>query len=106
MIKRPKTADAYVNLIDQAIDEIEELRFAIEYDAESMGSLPFLEPLEAMVKDLRQSMVDGEYRFEDEDLPFVNIVDSAPDRQLPFKFLLRMINETHRKGLGIDEDED
>lgn len=106
MIKRPKTVEAYVSLVDQAIDEVEELRFACEYDGESMGTMPFLEPLEQMVKELRQSMADGSYQFENEDLNFIAVVDAAPDRQLPFKFLFRMINETHRKGLGVEEEEE
>lgn len=103
MIKRPKTAEEYVNLVDQALDELDELRFAAEYDMDSMGPMPFLEPLEEMVRDLRQSMRDGSYRFDNEDLPFMNIVRETSDRKLPFKFLLQMINETHRKGLDVDE---
>lgn len=104
MIKRPKTAEAYVTLIDQALYEIEDLRMAAEYDMDSMGPMPFLESLEAMVRDLRQSMRDGSYRFANEDLPFMNIVAKTADNKLPFKFLLQMINETHRKGLNVEED--
>ncbi len=105
MDKRPKTAEAYVDLIEQAIFEIEDLRAAVEYDAESMGgALDFLDELEAGVKAVKQQMVDGTYRFEDRDLPFMKLVDKYDDRILPFKYLLKMINATHRMGLAVDED--
>ena len=103
MIKRPKTVNEYVSLVDQALDEIFELRAAAEYDADSMGSLPFLDDLEEGVRRLKRSMEQGDYQFANEDLPFMGIVEKADDRLLPFKFLFHMINETHRKGLDVDE---
>ena len=105
MIKRPKTAEQYVDLIDQAIFEIEELRLASEYDTDGMGGASsFMDELEQEIRALRRSMVDGEYAFGKEDLPYMGIVDKADERLLPFKYLLRMINETHTKGLDVDED--
>lgn len=104
MIKRPKTVDQYVELVKQAVFEVEELRMATEYDLEQMGGvMTFLDNLEEQVKGLWGSMVQGTYEFRDEDLPFMRIVNTADDRLLPFKFLLRVINETHRKGLDVDE---
>ncbi|MFA7095088.1 MAG: hypothetical protein WC383_01220 [Gammaproteobacteria bacterium] len=104
MIKRPKTVDQYVELVKQAVFEVEELRLATEYDLEQMGGvMTFLDNLEEQVKGLWDSMVQGTYEFRDEDLPFMRIVNTADDRLLPFKFLLRVINETHRKGLDVDE---
>ena len=105
MIKRPKTVEAYVELVNQALFETEDLRMAMEYDAESMGNLPYLEILEPILKDLRESMRDGSYQFENEDLSFMDIVEKESDKTMPFKFLLRMINETHRKGLDISDDD-
>lgn len=104
MIKRPKTVDQYVELVKQAVFEVEELRMATEYDLEQMGGvMTFLDLLEEQVKALWDAMVRGTYEFRDEDLPFMPIVNTADDRLLPFKFLLRVINETHRKGLDVDE---
>ncbi len=104
MIKRPKTVDQYVELVKQAVFEVEELRMATEYDLEQMGGvMTFLDLLEEQVKVLWDSMVQGTYEFRDEDLPFMRIVNTADDRLLPFKFLLRVINETHRKGLDVGE---
>ena len=103
MIKRPKTPEEYVGLVDQALDELFELKAAAEYDPDSMGTLPFMEDLEPMVQDLKRSMENGEYQFRNEDLPFMELVEGVDDRLLPFKFLFRMINETHRKGLDVEE---
>jgi len=103
MLGRPKTAEEYVDLVDQALFEIEDLRAAAEYDMESMGAATeFLEELERDVRALRASMADGSYQFGKEDLRFVNVVARQDERILPFKQLLLKINETHRKGLEVD----
>ncbi|VAW77093.1 hypothetical protein MNBD_GAMMA15-1073 [hydrothermal vent metagenome] len=103
MLGRPKTAEEYVDLVDQALFEIEDLRAAAEYDMESMGAATdFLSELERDVRTLRDSMADGSYLFGKEDLRFVNVVARQDERILPFKQLLLKINETHRKGLEVD----
>ncbi len=105
MLGRPKTPEAYVDLVEQALFEIEDLRAAAEYDMDSMGAATeFLEELERDVRALRASMADGSYQFGKEDLPFVKVVARQDERILPFKSLLLKINETHRKGLEIEED--
>ena len=38
MLGRPKTPEQYVDLVDQALFEIEDLRLATEYDMDSMGA--------------------------------------------------------------------
>ena len=45
-------------------------------------------------------MKDGKYKFATGDLP-MEIVEKYHDAELPFKFLLKRINETHMKGLQI-----
>lgn len=104
MLGRPKTPEQYVDLVDQAIFEIEDLRLAAEYDMESMGAAnEFLSELEQDVRALRDSMADGSYRFGKENLPFVKVVENQDERILPFRQLLLKINETHIKGLDVDE---
>lgn len=104
MDSRPGTAEAYVQLVDQALFEIEELRMSAEYDMDSLGeAMVFLDPLEAGVRDMRASMADGSYRFEDRDLPFMKYVEWHSIAVLPFRHLLCMINATHRMGLQVDE---
>lgn len=105
MLGRPKTPEEYVDLVDQAIFEIEDLRLAAEYDMDSMGAATeFLSELEHDVRRLRESMADGSYRFGRENLPFVKVVEQQDERILPFKQLLLKINETHLKGLDVDGD--
>ena len=105
MLGRPKTPEQYVDLVDQALFEIEDLRAAAEYDMDSMGAAnDFLEELERDVRKIRNSMADGSYQFGKTSLPFVKVVERQDERILPFKSLLLKINETHIKGLEIDED--
>jgi len=102
---RPKTAEEYIYLVDQAICEIDELRSAVEYDFDSMGdAMTFLDTLEKQVKDVYASMKEGSYKFENKDLPFMDLVNNQDDRVLPFKYMLRVINDTHRKGLDVGEE--
>ncbi len=104
MLGRPKTPEEYVDLVDQALFEIGDLRAAVEYDMESMGAATeFLEELERDVRKLRESMSDGSYQFGKTSLPFVKVVEKQDERILPFKRLLLKINETHLNGLEVDE---
>ena len=101
---KPRTPEEYVDLVQQALFEIEELRAAAEYDMEEMGeALVFVDELEAGVRALLESMRDGSYRFADEDLPFMAVVERVHESLLPFKSLLRLINETHRTGLAAGD---
>jgi len=105
MLGRPKTPEQYVDLVDQAIFEIEDLRMAAEYDMDSMGAAnEFLSELERDMRKLRDSMADGSYRFGKDNLPYVRVIENEDERILPFKQLLLKINETHIKGLEIEED--
>lgn len=104
MDNRPKTPEAYVELVNQALYELEELRFAMEYDMDSMGeAASFLDTLDEQLKELRETMADGSYRFGKEDLPFMKLVDAQDERVMPFKYLFATINRTHLEGLNVDE---
>ena len=66
------------------------------FDEEYMGDvLLFIDRLEADIRALDQSIVDGSYRFEQKDLPFMAIVNQVDSALLPFKSLLARINQTH-----------
>ncbi len=102
-VQRPHTAQEYVDLVEQAIFELEELRLAMEYDMESMGeSGGFIDEMERVMRALRQSMADGSYQFDRHDFPFMALVDKQNDHVLPFKYLFKVINETHKLGLDTD----
>ena len=49
-------------------------------------------------------MVGGTYRFGREDLAFMDVLRRHED-EIPFHTLLKQINETHRKGLDVPEDD-
>ncbi len=101
---RPRTPEEYVDLVEQALFEIEELRASAEYDMEEMGeALGFVDELEATVRALLESMRDGSYRFADEDLPFMRLIEPVHESLLPFKSLLKLINDTHRQGLDTGD---
>jgi len=101
-IVRARSSDEYVQMIEQALDDVWDLHQSIEYDEDFMAvAREFIGPLENSLKDLYQSMKDGKYEFATGDLPFMAIVDKYHDAELPFKFLLKRINETHMKGLEI-----
>ena len=103
MLGRPKTPEEYVDLVDQALFEIEDLRLAAEYDIDSMGAATeFLDQLQRDVSKLRESMADGSYLFGKENLPYVKVVERQDESVLPFKLLLLKINETHIKGLDAE----
>ena len=104
MGNRPTTAEAYVELVDQALFEIDELRMSAESDIDSLReAMGFIDPLEAGIRKMRESMADGSYRSEDENLPFMKYVEKHSIAVLPFQHLLRIINATNRMGLRVDE---
>jgi len=106
IVKRPATMDDYIELVKSALFDVEELRMSVEFDMEFMEpALSFIEPLEKGLRDLLNSLKDGSHEFADTDLPFMPFVESQQNVMLPFKPLLRQINEIHRKGLrGEGED--
>ncbi len=104
-MQRPRTPEEYFDLVDQALFEIRDLRWAAEFDEEELGgALKFLDRLEAEVDALRRQMLDGTYHFGNEDLPFMDIVAAQETFILPFKPLLQIINQTHKHGLAVAED--
>jgi hypothetical protein len=101
-IVRASSTDEYVRMIEQALDDVWDLHQSIEFDEDSMAyAREFIGPLEKSLKDLYQSMKDGNYQFATGELAFMAIVEKYHDAQLPFKFLLKRINETHMKGLDV-----
>ncbi len=98
-IKRPQTMEEYIELVDQAVFEASDLRASIEYDGEFMeGVSGFVAELEKELNTLLTSLKDGSYSFSEKDLPFMSLVNSVNDMLLPFKHLLRQINNTHTLG--------
>ena len=100
---RPRTQQAYIGLVNQAMVNVEALRGAIKSDEESMGgALGVVERLDGNLRALYASLIGGSYQHADEDLDFMAVVNTAPEVWLPFKPLLRLINQTHRQGLETE----
>jgi len=105
-MKRPQTLEAYTDLVEQALFETRDLRAIAEYDeGEGMGgALVFVDELEKELITLKAALQSGDYEFADEDLPIMAIATSQPSSVLPFWTLLKLINETHRQGLGSTDE--
>ena len=104
-MRRPRTADEYVELVRQAMYEVDELRACLDYDHESMKHMaPFIDDLERHVNKVYDDMKQGSYIFQpNADLPFMEIVNKWGD-SIPFYQLLRVINQTHREGLDVEQE--
>ena len=102
-IVRARSTEEYVNLVEQAIDDVWDLRQAIEYDEDMSEALSFIDELEAGLKETYESMKDGSYQFATGDLPYVALMENYHPEMVPFRYLLKRINETHMKGLELKE---
>ncbi len=106
-LRRAKSAEEYIEWVKNAVFEVDDLRDCYDYELEmeDLTRYPvWLDPLEEAIKELYNQMAEGRYRFGREDLPFMEIVHRHGD-QIPFHTLLKQINETHRKGLDVEEEE-
>lgn len=100
-MKKPDTFDEFVDLVHQAVYEVDELRACIEDDYEDMARYtPFLDGLDRELRKLFEDMTGG--KLEDfgmgHDLPIMPILLRF-ERDIPFRDLLRTINQTYREGL-------
>jgi hypothetical protein len=101
-IARAHSTEEYVDMVKQAIDEVFDLRQAIEFDEEFMSEARSVaDDLEVQLKALYESMKDGSYKFATGDLPFIALMEKYHESMIPFRYLLKRINETHNKGLDI-----
>jgi hypothetical protein len=103
MSSRAKTAAEYAGLVDQAIDELEDIIEAADFDIDAVESnLGFVNALLKEMRAMRASMTDGSYQFGRRDLPWMRIVKQHTDQDLPCIRLFYLINQTHLEGLDID----
>ncbi len=96
---RARSPEEFVELVDQALLEVDDLRDVLSFDEEHMsGAGSFLDQMDRGLRDLKSALNDGRYRHRDEDLPFMAAIQEA-EALIPFRHLLLRINATHRKGL-------
>ena len=105
MSERPRTAEEYVELVRQAIFEVEDVIEAMGFDIDEIDNRTgYLEVLLKELRALRASMADGSYRFDRHDLPMMRIVKNLTEKDLPCVRLLYLINQTHHEGLDLSGD--
>lgn len=103
-MKRPKTADEYVDLMHQAVYEVDELRSVMDEESDEFAPFrPYIDLLDRQLRKMYDDMLTGQYQFDPNgpELPFMEVVRRLGPR-LPFGALLKVIDETHRFGLDID----
>ncbi len=104
VLQRARTPEEYAEWVKQAKFEIGDLKDCMMYEMEELGRFPaFLQPLEEGINAIYTAMSQGEYAFGREDLEFMEVANFHA-AEIPFHMLLKQINETHRRGLDVDED--
>ncbi|HMM47555.1 MAG TPA: hypothetical protein PKC12_06190 [Thiobacillaceae bacterium] len=99
-MKRAKDFEQLVDLVHEAVYEVDELRACLEHDDDEASTYtPYLDTLDTMLRDLHESMASGTYGGAGggDDLPYMALFRKH-ERDIPFRELLRTINATHREG--------
>ena len=105
-MKRAKTVEEYVELVKEALYEVEEMRAAIEFDSEGMGEAPkIIDELEESLRGIFTAMQDGTYCWRTGDLAYMEFIRNMDESMVPFRSLLIRINDTHKNGLETDEED-
>lgn len=96
---QPKTMDELIDLVHQAVYEVDELRACIEDEPEEMERyMPFIDQLDVQLRKLFDDMTTRRYACPAQtDLDFMPLVQKW-GRDIPFKPLLLAINQAHRNG--------
>lgn len=103
-MKRPKTTDEYVDLMHQAVYEVDEIRSIMDEDSDEFAPFrPYINLLDTQLRKMYEDMLNGSYKFDPNgpELAFMEVVRRLGPR-LPFGNLLKVIDETHRFGLDVD----
>ena len=99
---QPKTPAQYLELVDQAIFEVEDLLRCAEDEeggiVEFASQMPVYQELLAELKALRAAVAAGQHAFGvKQDLPFMPLVRQWRSR-IPFYTLLGSLNTAHKEG--------
>ncbi len=94
-----KDAREYIDLIDQAICEVEDLRDVVQCDTGSGDELDgYVDKLGRFLVEMKQTLDASNPRLSGTDLPFMALVNATDTALLPFKQLLLRINATNKFG--------
>ncbi len=99
-MRRPKTRQEYIELVEQALFEVDDLRAAAEWDDDEENALLSLaSTLASHLIHLREQLVNHTDRSGNgEELPLLAVARHHA-QQIPFKGLLDTISQTYRLGL-------
>ncbi len=102
---RARTEQEFIYLINQALDEVFDLRAAIEYDEEFMDNAALIvDPLQEGLSQLLNAVKTGEYTpGKDKHIEFLNVLKNTDHRAIPFWSLLKLILDTHTEGYQGEE---
>lgn len=104
-MRRARTVDEYVAMIQDAIYEVDEMRASIEYDEEYMAeSSAIIDELESTLKEMMDAMKNGTYGWRTGDLKYIAVIKDLDERVVPFRSLLLRINDTHKHGLEPEDN--
>ena len=103
---RARSPDELTEIVNQALDEVEDLRAAIEYDEEFMGeSSIIVEPASAGLTRLLSAINNDNYQPGEGDwLQFLEVLRNIDHRAVPFWPLLKLIIDTHENGYQTEAD--
>ena len=103
---RARNPNELTEIINQALDEVEDLRAAIEYDEEFKGeSSIVVEPAAAGLTRLLSAINNDNYRPGEGDwIQFLDALRETDRPAVPFWPQLRLIIETHENGYQTEEE--
>ena len=100
---RARSMEEYLKILNEILDELDELRAAIEYDEEYMsGSADLIVPLENGIKQLLDAVQRDDYHFGHGEWDFLELARNTNPLLLPFKQLFARAEMTHKHGLEQD----
>ena len=104
---RARSPDELIEIVNQALDEVEDLRAAIEYDEEYKGeSSIIVDPVSAGLSTLLSAINNDNYQpGRGNWLEFLDSLRDIDHRAVPFWPLLKLIIETHEKGYQAGDAE-
>ena len=102
VFSKPETIDEFLDIVDQAIFEIDEILLCAEdedgTDFQLSGMVHIYEVLATELKALHEDIKRGQHNFADgADLAFMPLVEKARNF-IPFVDLLGMLNRAHKEG--------
>ncbi len=97
---RARSQEELLYLINQALDDMFDLRAAIDYDEESMDNLPaIIEPLERGLRHMLDAIKASEYQPGEGDyIDFMHVLKNTDQRAIPTWPTLKLILDTHTEG--------